>query len=169
MAGFGGTCGIVSCVNVFRMAGINMTEEQFVRYASSARGTGGQRRLCCTGSTYAHNGGTSYRDRQELMNAFGLDSFVEKCSCERIAAQVESGRGVIISVDADKLYGKQGRHFKRCLHAVTVTSTRRSADGRLLGFFLCDSNGRPSGYYDAGELSEILSGQPMNVTSAIIR
>ncbi len=165
--GFRGTCGIVACVNIFRLLGVRMTEKDLVAFASStSRGDG--RMLCTTGLPAEFNGGTGPEERRKILDAFGLSSSVEHCSAESIARRVEEGRGVIICVDADILH--YGEHLMRSAnHAVTVTATRRDAKGNLLGFYLCDSNDRPSNYYPVYTIEQSLTGKPMNVTNIILR
>lgn len=164
-----GTCGIVSCVNVLRLAGRLMTtEEELVRCASTAAGEAGP--LCVCGKTPHRNGGTFPEDRKKILSTFGVESELLPSSIDRIAEYVESGRGVIISVDAGKLWSLP--RFYRCLHAVTVTSVQRSRDGSLEGFYLCDSgtSGRDCArFYSAAHLEQALSPKKMNVTASIIR
>lgn len=59
--GFEGTCGLCSCENVLRMAGIPVTEADIVNYASI---TG----LCFNGFDPSSNGGTSATDRKKYLN-----------------------------------------------------------------------------------------------------
>lgn len=164
-----GTCGIVSCVNVLRLAGrLTTTEEELVRYASTAANETNP--LCVCGETPFRNGGTGPDARKELLSAFGVESELLPPSIDRIAEYVEAGRGVIVSVDAGKLWRRP--RFYRCLHAVTVTSVQRSRDGSLEGFYLCDSGTSGTDcahFYLAAHLKQALSPRMMNVTASIIR
>lgn len=164
-----GTCGIVSCVNILRLAGRTMTtEEELVQYASgTANGNG---TLCTSGKTPLRNGGTTPQNRKDILAAFGIESELHPPSVDSIAQYVEDGRGVIISVDAGKLWGIP--RFYRCLHAVTVTSVQRNKTGALEGFYLCDSGttGKDfARFYSAVHLEQALSARSMNVTTSIIR
>lgn len=165
LAGYQGTCGIVSCVNVLRLAGRTATtEEELVCYAS------GPKALCVSGATPRRNGGTTPQERKELLAVYGVGSELQPASVDSIAQYVEEGRGVIISVDAGKLWGSPS--FYRNLHAVTVTSVQRNIDGSLEGFYLCDSgtSGRDCArFYSAPHLERALTPRSMNVTESIIR
>lgn len=165
LAEYQGTCGIVSCVNVLRLAGrATTTEEELVHYAS------GNGTLCVSGMTPFRNGGTTPQNRKALLAAFGIESELYPSSIDSIAQYVEDGRGVIISVDAGKLWGLPC--FYRNLHAVTVTSVQRSKSGDLEGFYLCDSGTSGKDYarfYSAVHLEQALSKRSMNVTTSIIR
>lgn len=162
---FQSTCGIVSCVNVLRLAGrMATTEEELVCYAV------GNGPLCRSGNSSGRNGGTSPKDRQNILAAFGVPSKLYQPSIELIAQYVENGHGVIISVDAGKLW-KQSWCY-RMLHAVTVTSVQRSKKDMIEGFFLCDSGRHGMDYarfYPAQHLKQALSPREMNVTTSIIR
>lgn len=151
-----GTCGIVSCVNVLRLAGrLDTTEGEALNCAIAAG-------LC------RDHGGTNSKDRQALLLQFGLESDRMEATIKNIADCVEAGRGVIISVHAAILWhrGISGSH------AVTVTSVQRSMDGRIEGFYICDSgSGRDdrARFYRADHLEEAFTNDLMNVTTAIIR
>lgn len=161
---FLGTCGLVSCVNVLRLAGrMETTEEEVLKYAL-------YNRLCkCTMNPYM-NGGTSASSRQNILQGFGLESEILEATPEDIAKYVSEGKGVIISVDAGILWEAPEREGE--YHAITVTSVKKDADGNLLGFYICDSGSGSDDfarYCDTDFLRRSLSGSPMNVTSAIIR
>ena len=160
--GYKGTCGICSCVNVLRLAGMEITEEEVVRYAKA-------KKLCQNGlfNTRA-NGGTGPKERQKILADYGVDSSIEECSVERMAEYVSQGKGVIISVNAFELWG----YGVGGLHAITVTSVVKNRKGGIVGFFVADSgqHGKDgNGYYDKDLLEQCLSGRPMNVTRNIIR
>ena len=171
--GFLQTCGIVACVNVFRLLGIKMTEEALVNYASKAKSNGHP--LCETGRLDCNNGGTTPETRKEILSAFGIESTCEECTVESIARRVEEGRGVIISVDCDKLYSRAKYSSDKLsgstnFHAVLVTSTVRNADGSLRGFYVCDSNDYPSEFYYMSEIKDsLIPERDMNVTNIILR
>ena len=57
VAGFLGTCGLVSCVNVLRLAGYPATEKEVVDYASSTSAGFGLGKLCTTELFPEENGG----------------------------------------------------------------------------------------------------------------
>ena len=178
---FGGTCGLCSCENVLRMAGVPVSEVDIVRYASTTYEetnnffvpslTG--RTLCRTGSATSSNGGTSAKARKQILEHFGVPSYTAKQSIETIAAAVSEGHGVIASVHAERLYFKR-RPIHSDLHAITVTSVKKDSKGKILGFYVCDSNafalgGTGATYYTAEEIEGALSERECNITSTIIR
>ena len=162
--GFSGTCGLVSCVNVLRLSGVDIKEDDVVSYASSFG-------LCSKGrGCSSQNGGTGAQDRQEILEHFGLKTELRACAIEAIAQYVEEGKGVIISIHAYRLW--YGIRSAKDFHAVTVTSVKRGKDGRILGFYIADSgrHGKDGdGYYQAEKIQDALTGRDMNVTRSAIR
>ena len=166
--GFLGTCGLVSCVNVLRLAGYPATESEVVDYASTTSAGLGRGKLCTTNSFPEDNGGTSAKTRQQILQYFGVKSELKEASVNNIADAVSDGRGVIISVYAGMLYNGWSDH--RDLHAITVTSVKKDCYGNVLGFYVCDSGTGgidSSKYYTTFQVENALSGRPMNVTSII--
>lgn len=167
--GFRGTCGLVSCQNVLRMAGLDVSESDVVNYARSTHaGFLGTRRLCTINSSDADNGGTYASDRQAVLRHFGVDSTIEDGSIDNIARYVAEGRGVIASVEANCFWGRSSNRQEG--HAITVTSVERDEySGSPIGFYVCDSGaGQNCRYVTTSELQEALYGN-INVTSQIIR
>ena len=168
VSGFLGTCGLVSCVNVLRLAGYPATESEVVGYASTTSAGFGRGKLCTTNSFPEDNGGTSAKTRQQILQHFGIKSELREASVENIADAVSDGRGVIISVYAGMLYNGWSNH--RDLHAITVTSVKKDRSGNVLGFYVCDSGTGGvdnSKFYTTFQVENALSGRPMNVTSII--
>lgn len=178
---FEGTCGLVSCENILRLAGVPISENEIVKYASSTYEvddgsfTSSLKRqtLCRTNSDSQSNGGTSALSRRKILEHYGISSYTSKQSINIIADAVSSGRGVIASVHAETLYFKR-RPIHPDLHAVTVTSVHKDVDGSILGFYICDSNayaygGTGATYYTAKEFEDALSERECNITSTIIR
>lgn len=178
---FEGTCGLVSCVNVLRMAGVPITEADVVKYASTTyeENTNAfvasltKKTLCVTNSASSLNGGTSASSRKKILEHFGIPSHTASQSIETIADAVSSGHGVIASVHAETLYFKR-RPIHPDLHAITITSVEQDNSGKILGFYVCDSNayalgGTGATYYTADELEEALSDRECNITTTIIR
>lgn len=166
--GYRNTCGVVSCVNVARLAGLSLVESEALDIAVTndlcnkyKKGWFGKVR---------QGGGTSPESRKEILKHLGIDSCLENASIENIANRVAQGRGVIISVRAGKLWNSDIKG----LHAITVTSVQRGFDGTIQGFFICDSGRHEStdasAYYSAAEIQSALTpNRPMNVTANIIR
>lgn len=177
---FKGTCGLCSCANIMRLAGVNATEKEMIDYASKTPADNNRGRLCATGCLNpANNGGTSPWDRKEILSHFGVESSlfpIERDetgkpadkNIENIASYVETGRGVILSVHSRMLWYDEA-YGKKDLHAVTVTSVKRDKTGSVLGFYICDSEKGGTSFYPAGKIRDVLSGSPMNVTQSIIR
>ncbi len=143
--GFEGTCGLVSCENVLRMAGVDVTEAEIVQYARTHRASiFSSRNLCTTNSEPCENGGTYPQDRQAVLRHYGIESDCQNVNIEQLAEYVESGRGVIATVDANVLWYGERRSQEAC-HAITVTSVARNPyNNQILGFYICDSGSRSS-------------------------
>ena len=172
---FQGTCGLCSCANVIRLAGVNASEKDMVDYASTAL-TGNiiTPHLCDTGfSDPGMNGGTSPHDRQAILSHFGIDSGIiplDSNPMKQIGQFVSEGRGVIISVHADTLwYNDNPDPGNGDLHAVTVTSVKMDRLGNILGLYICDSAQGGTTYYSSEKIKRALSSAPMNVTYQVIR
>ena len=162
---FKGTCGLCSCVNVLRLAGVAISEEEMVAFARDNH--------LCTNHFWmmsAQNGGTSAEDRQKILKHFGISSMQMQPDIESIATAVENGKGVIISVHAYRLWYDMASTTD--FHAVTITSVKRDRGGNILGFYIADSGIHEKdgvGYYSRERLENALTKRPMNVTTQIIR
>ena len=168
VSGFLGTCGLVSCVNILRLAGYPATESEIVDYASTTSAGLGRGMLCTTNSFPEDNGGTTAKQRQQILQHFGIKSEIKEATIDSIANAVSEGRGVIISVYAGMLYN--GWSSYRDLHAITVTSVKKDRYGNVLGVYVCDSGTGGidnSKFYTTFQIENALSGRPMNVTSII--
>ena len=176
---FQGTCGLCSCANLLRLSGVNKSEADMIAYASNTNSaTFGK--LCSIGfSDPGMNGGTSPKDRQQILNHFGIDSGVfplsraadgtiDDSNITQIADSVCAGRGVILSVHADMLWNNASFGIDD-YHAVTVTSVKKDGSGDVLGFYICDSAKGGTTYYSADKIRRCLTGAPMNITYQIIR
>lgn len=178
---FLGTCGLCACVNVLRLAGVLICELEVLMFARSI-GSGGEPKPVLCSRYYESpemNGGTSPLDRQMILRYFGIDSELiqleldpEKHIADRnmdlISSFVESGKGVILSVHATVLRDNAPSGTDDH-HAVTVTSTVRDKEGKLLGFYIADSDQVGTRYYPAERVKRALTGKPMNVTRQVIR
>ncbi len=162
MKGYIGTCGLCSCENILRLAGVNVSEQDIVQFAV-------KNGLCKCGGAEEENGGTNYEGRKKILEAFGVDSSLLPQNLDSIAKAIVSGRGVIISVDAGRLW--EDARYLNGLHAVTVTSVDFDAEGKIDSFHICDSG---ANIYDmvvpADKLQNCLAiNRKMNVTQQIIR
>lgn len=171
--GFKGTCGLVSCENILRMAGLGITEAEVVNYAKTHKY--GFRHLCTVNSNPENNGGTYPQDRKEILRHYGIDSIIEySTDLEKIANYVSEGRGVIASVDACMLW-YESISAVPARHAITITSVERDAlSNEITAFYICDSGSRnddSARRVRADLLYEALkpTGGELNVTKSIIR
>lgn len=173
-----GTCGLCSCANVLRLAGVNLGEKDMIDYAMETKSKGIPfSRLCTFSPTSASaSGGTSPRARKKILEHFGVpsetvpvemkDGMATQAAIDTIAEHVAQGKGVIISVHAGVLYG--GASIKGDYHAVTVVSVTKNKYGDVAGFHICDSN-RGTVFIPAVRLQSALTGNDMNVTKTHIR
>ena len=172
-----GTCGLCSCANILRLAGVNLGEKEMIDYATSVHKGGLFSPKLCTSTLLSplSNGGTSPEDRQQILKHFGIESSlvsviddnltISDNTIEQIANYVQSGHGVILSVHANVLKGRPAGQDR---HAITVTSVTRDTNGKVMGFHICDSN-HGTIYYDAFRIRNALTGNAMNVTDKPIR
>ena len=126
-----GTCSLVSCTNIMQMAGVKVSENEIVSYAS-------KNNLCDS------TGGTDSRftEVSSILHHYGVEtktSFQE--TPETLAKIIENGHGVMISVDSGVLWNTPSmRFFSNVDHAVTVTSVARAPQSnKVIGFYICDT------------------------------
>lgn len=167
-----GTCGVCACVNILRMAGMNVSERELLDYAI-------EHGLCDTGgaNTRYYNGGTTPQQRAQLLRAFGLDCYLEPVITgpnkaldlylNELDNNVSEGRGVIISVYSDRFYNDS--RYAGGTHAVVVTSIKKDSNGNVIGCYVCDSNGGQPIYYDSDHMLRSMNLSSMVVTKNPIR
>lgn len=137
-----GTCGENSVANICKIAGMNVTEPEVVKYAM-------ENDLCEKYDPKCLGGGTTIGDKVSLLEHFGLESHcefaAETATPERLAEAIEGGHGVLLGLNSGilqdrewKVYNDQGEIVAG--HAVCLTGTVRDMDHNLKGFFLCDSS-----------------------------
>ena len=164
--GFWGTCGCMSCVNILKLAGIDISEEELVTYAATHSNMSGES-LCTYGhADYAANGGTTSLDRKNILEAYGVKSELVPASIDNIFRAVGQGKGVIASVHADYLY--EGKISADDRHAIIITSVKYK-NGKPYSIITCDSNNRPCEEYYVSTFQTALTDNPLNVTTKIIR
>lgn len=134
--GYKGTCGETSVANICIMSGQQENEADVVKRAI-ANG------WCRTQATSdAARGGCNQYDQVNLLKSFGLPAEVsDGYDQARLASLLKDGRGVLIAVNAGKLWGDpdyvQGGVLN---HVVTVTGVACDAgSGDVLGFYIADS------------------------------
>ena len=162
---FRGTCGLASCENVARLAGKDISEADVITVATSNH-------LCAIyGGNPGATGGTTPEMRQQVLGCLGIDSYLDPdTSVDHIAECVESGRGVIASVDVARFWDNRKTGGG---HAITVTSVERDTGGNVTAFYVCDSGSAAPDYarrVDASRFSRsLIRGRELNVTSGAIR
>lgn len=139
-----GNCGLVSISNLFRRAGLQVSEDDVTRYAIDSG-------LCEYNplGDAGNNGGTTIEMRRDILYKFGIASDIcpshNGGTLEDIADAIDSGRGVLISVNAGELWECDdgsapfwGRPVTN--HCVTVTGIARdAATGEIKGVYIADS------------------------------
>lgn len=176
---FKGTCGLCSCANVLRLAGVNYGEKEMIDYAANQEGGLFAERLCTVNRfSPSASGGTTPKQRQQILDHFGVSSSVWDIktdadgrasteTIEDIAKWISEGRGVIVDVDAGLFYNSPRNYGKG--HAVTITSIEKNGYGDVTAFYILDSN-QGTIKCTSCELQDVLrTFVGINVTSQIIR
>ncbi|BEV16155.1 calcium-binding protein [Herbaspirillum sp. DW155] len=134
--GYRGTCGETSVANICIMSGLQETEADVVKRAI-ANG------WCRTqADNDALRGGSSQYDQMKLLESFGLPAEVsDGYDQARLTRLLKDGRGVLIAVNAGKLWDEPDDVEGGVLnHVVTVTGVACDASsGEVLGFYIADS------------------------------
>ena len=176
---FKGTCGLCSCANILRLAGVNIGEKEMIDYAANMQGGIFSPRLCILNPFNPDaSGGTTPKQRQQILDYFDISSSIWNVKTDingrtsidtinDIAKWISEGRGVIVDVDAGLFYNSPKNYGKG--HAVTITSVEKNKYGDITAFYILDSN-QGTVKYNAWEIQEMLrTFIGMNVTSQIIR
>lgn len=171
-----GNCGLVSIVNMLRRGELPVSEDQITKYAIDSG--------LCVYDPYgdmSENGGTTAEMRQMILAAFGIESDIgtpqNGGTIEDIADAIDSGKGVLISVNAGVLWDcddgsalVDGR--VQVNHCVAVTGVARDAStGEITGIYIADSGrGLPEDacrYLTVDEVNEMYTeavGSSVNIT-----
>lgn len=131
-----GTCGCCACGTIINKAGGTTNEHEVVAFAWDNE-------LC------SDSGGTSPASWVGILNGAGIASQVKTGeTLESLAEAVEEGKGVVIGVSACTYYPEMyGRYFpgKADGHALVIESVvRDEKTGKILGYYVSDSNGSSS-------------------------
>lgn len=162
-----GTCGLCQCANMLTLAGIQGQNENTIISSALHSSDGVLENLEVFNPYQEERGGTSTQDRQEILNRCGLSTYKLPVSSNRattttqLANAIQSGHGVIVSVDVAYLWrnGQSGGH---AISLISVTD-----DGST---FIYNDTGRGvMGTISASDLSQALTGRPANITTNIIR
>jgi hypothetical protein len=141
--GFQGTCGLVSCEDVLRQFGVEVTEADVVGHAI-------RHGLCVTDGDPASCGGTTVADQVQILKDYGVPAHYEvERSLADLGEFVEHGHGIIIGVNAGILWN-DAAYFGdgSANHAIVVTGMAREiATGQIAGFYINDSGVPQSGRF----------------------
>lgn len=138
-----GNCGLVSVMNLLRLNGQEIDENEIVGRALETNPP-----LCVYYETDdpGAKGGTTVVQRAELLQLYGISSHyysnqMPGGSLEQIASYVENGQGVNLSVNAGYLWDNVNFiDDGSSNHSIIVTGTAREPEsGELQGLFVCDS------------------------------
>ncbi|HEX7689585.1 MAG TPA: hypothetical protein VF453_17895 [Burkholderiaceae bacterium] len=88
----------------------------------------------------ADSGGTGAPQRQCIMKQYGVDSSIENATVSNVDDALRNGKGVIMSSDADTLWGTQGIAASGAgRHAVLLTNGLYDSNGKLTGVGVNDT------------------------------
>lgn len=162
-----GTCGLCQCSNLLTLAGVRGFDENAI--ISTALHSSDS--VLVTMELFSPNpedrGGTTVAGRQEILARCGLQTYCMPVSFDRsettqkLAEAVQTGHGVIVSVDVARLW-KNGQYGG---HAISLISV--SEDGKT--FVYNDTGCGKMGTISAQELGAALTGRPANITTNVIR
>jgi len=140
---YNGTCGIVSCEDVAKQQGINVTEDDLVRLAA-------EKNLCVNDVPNSDKlGGTTDAGRAALLKEISVpNEMVSASSLEELAGHIENDQGAIAAVNAGVLWNDANYLGNGSAnHAIVPTGVARDPQSnQILGFFINDS-----GTGDAGK------------------
>ncbi|MCW3096893.1 MAG: hypothetical protein JWL77_2511 [Chthonomonadaceae bacterium] len=142
--GYQGTCGLCSVQDVADQYGLNLTENDVVRFAADHH-------LCSTDGTPDQCGGTDIYTQAELLTDMQIMAQpVQGMTIDELAKDFESGNKIIIETNAGELFqgilpdsqcaqlvGPDPHAYN---HAVTVTGVVRDPQtGAVVGIFINDT------------------------------
>jgi hypothetical protein len=151
--GFQSTCGLVSCEDILRQFGVDVTEADVVRHAA-------RNGLCVVTDDPARCGGTTEEMQAHILADAGIPAHVESGrSLSDLSRWVVEGRGIIIEVNAGELWNDADAYgHGQANHAIVVTGAAVDPrSGEMMGFFVNDSGrGYPgdSGRFVSAELMQ---------------
>ena len=132
--GFRGTCGLVSCQEILNQFGLEVTEADVVDWAV-------KNGLCSVTDNPATSGGTTLESQARILSDFGVSAeYGSLSSLEELAQGVEEGKGIIIAVNAERLWGQPSFWSNNPNHAIVVTGVARNPkNGKVEGIYINDS------------------------------
>ncbi len=132
-----GTCALTSIANLLVQAQTPTTEAEVVQLAIDNRWAVTDAEV----SAY-QRGGSNYQQQQQILESYGLRNGLLAGYNEYVVANMlRSGRGVLIGLNAGKLWGDDSYLDEGGVnHVVTVTGVAfGEEDGTLEGFYVADS------------------------------
>ncbi|MDD2725429.1 MAG: calcium-binding protein [Methylovulum sp.] len=135
--GYLGTCALTSIANLLTLADKPTSEESIIRLAILNNWT-----LKDANRPPYERGGSTPLEQQAILNEMGLrNDLLPGYNEQGFANLVMSGRGVILGVNAGKLWGEASYVGDgKVNHAVTVTGVvYNESDKSLMGFYIADS------------------------------
>ncbi|HSX94277.1 MAG TPA: calcium-binding protein, partial [Hydrogenophaga sp.] len=137
VANYEGTCALTSIANLLTQSGRPTSESQVVQLAIENRWAVSDPSL----PSY-QLGGSSVLDQQRILDSYGMrNDVIEGYNEAGMAQLLRSGRGVILAVNAGRLWSEaEYEGGGEVNHAVTLTgAVFRADDGELAGFYVADS------------------------------
>lgn len=162
VANYQGTCALTAIANLVTQSGRQTSEADVINMAIS-------RGWCNTNPTIdaSERGSTSYVAQQRLLDAYGVpNSFLSGYNGQAMANLVQSGRSVLLAVNAGKLWNgapTTNYDFGVVDHVITVTGVVRNAQtNALMGFYIADS-----GRGKVGDMARYISAQDLQSAGAV--
>jgi hypothetical protein len=160
-------CGLQSSRQIVEQAKgkLNKTELQFLDDAIASCGA------LKDANHPAESGGTGAPSRQCVMQQYGVPSTIEPATVANVDAALRDGKGVIISSEADTLWGTQGiSPSGPGKHAVVLTNGLYDSAGKMTGVAVNDTGTGTQYTLTASQLQTCLNSGSgvMNVTDARI-
>lgn len=132
-----GTCALTSIANLLTQAQTPTTEAQVVQLAINNNWA-----VTNPSATDYQRGGSNYVQQQAILGSYGLrNQLLAGYNEQAVANLVRSGRGVILALNAGKLWGDSAYNDNGGTnHVVTITgAVYGESDGAIKGFYIADS------------------------------
>jgi Ca2+-binding RTX toxin-like protein len=157
-----GTCALTAIANLVTQSGRQTSEADVINLAIS-------KGWCNTNPTIdaSERGSTSYVAQQSLLDTYGIpNTFLSGYNAQAMANLVQSGRSVLLAVNAGKLWNgapTTNYDFGVVDHVVTVTGVVRNAQtNALMGFYIADS-----GRGKVGDMARYISAADLQSAGAV--
>ena len=137
VAGYKGTCALTSIANLATQANQQLSEGQVVQKAIDNNWA-----VTDPNATDYQRGGSNYIGQQALLDSYGIrNGIIMGYNEQGLANLIKGGRGVILAVNAGKLWGDANYTGDGSVnHVVTLTGVAcDAATGAINGFYIADS------------------------------